>query len=73
MSRNELLLLQQGDATNQQIWKSIVHISNLAFDRLFEQLGVHTDVTLGESFYKDKVTKNTKLTELGIAEEVKEP
>ena len=70
VSRNELLLLQQGDATNQKIWKSIVHISNLAFDRLFEQLGVHTDVTLGESFYKDKVDRVYKeLTELGIAEE----
>ena len=70
VSRNELLLLQQGDTTNQKIWESIVQISNQAFEQLFKQLGVHTDYTLGESFYKDKVDRVYKeLSDLSIAEE----
>ena len=69
-SRNELLLLQKGDPTNIQLWQSIVQISNQAFDHLFEQLGVRTDYTLGESFYRDKVDRiYQELSELGIAEE----
>ena len=73
VSRNELLLLQQGDATNQKIWKSIVHISNLAFDRLFEQLGVHTDVTWENPFIKTKSTAFTKSSpNLALPKKVKE-
>ncbi|MFL2842979.1 MAG: arginine--tRNA ligase [Coraliomargaritaceae bacterium] len=69
-SRNELLLLQKGDPTNIQLWQSIVQVSNQAFDHLFEQLGVRTDYTLGESFYRDKVDRiYQELSELGIAEE----
>ena len=69
-SRNELLLLQKGDPTNKKLWESIIQISNLAFDHLFKQLGVRTDYTLGESFYRDKVDRiYQELSELGIAEE----
>ena len=69
-SRNELLLLQKGDPTNKKLWESIVQISNQAFDHLFVQLGVRTDYTLGESFYRDKVDRiYQELSELGIAEE----
>ena len=70
ISRNELVLLQNGDAENTAIWKQIVEISKVAFDKLFVQMGVGTDITLGESFYRDKVQRiYAELTEIGLAEE----
>lgn len=69
ISRQELVLLQNGDAENTAIWQQIVQISNEAFAKLFKQLGVETDHTLGESFYRDKVQRvYDELTETGIAE-----
>lgn len=69
-SRQELVLLQNGDAKNTSIWEQIVRISNEAFDKLFQQLGVEVDCTLGESFYRDKVQRvYDELTDTGIAEE----
>lgn len=70
VSRNELVLLQNGDPENTTLWHQIVDISKVAFDRLFEQMGVKVDVTLGESFYRDKVERiYSELTETGLAEE----
>ena len=70
VSRQELVLLQNGDAENTAIWKQIVTISNQAFEKLFKQLGVEIDYTLGESFYRDKVERvYNELTDIGIAEE----
>ncbi len=70
ISRNELLKLQNGDLENTQIWESIIDISNQAFEQLFKQLGVRIDITLGESFYKDKVQRvYDELSDLKIAEE----
>lgn len=70
VSRNELVRLQNGDTENTEIWKQIVHVSKIAFDQLFEQLGVEVDLTLGESFYRDKVQRvYDELTEIGLAEE----
>ena len=70
ISRNELVLLQNGDAENTAIWEQIVEISKVAFDKLFAQMGVEIDVTLGESFYRDKVERiYEELTEIGLAEE----
>lgn len=57
ISRNELLRLQQEDPTNLALWDAIIEISNQAFEHLFKQLNVRTDLTLGESFYKDKVDR----------------
>ncbi|NBB80871.1 MAG: arginine--tRNA ligase, partial [Verrucomicrobia bacterium] len=69
ISRNELVKLQNGDPENMAIWQQIVDISKKAFDKLFAQLGVEVDVTLGESFYRDKVERIYKeLTEIGLAE-----
>ena len=70
-SRHELLKkLQRGDSVNTSLWQSIINISNQAFDHLFKQLGVRTDVTLGESFYKDKVERvYDELLDSKIAEE----
>ncbi|MEM8867775.1 MAG: arginine--tRNA ligase [Verrucomicrobiota bacterium] len=69
-SRNELVLLQEGDATNTALWHKIVEISMVAFERLFEQMGVRVDMSLGESFYRDKVNRvYEELTAVGLAEE----
>lgn len=69
-SRHELLKLQRGDSVNTSLWQSIIDISNQAFEHLFKQLGVRTDITLGESFYKDKVERvYSELLDLKIAEE----
>ena len=70
VSRNELLKLQNGDPENTQIWQSIIDVSNQAFEKLFKQLEVKIDYTLGESFYKDKVQRiYDELLSFKIAEE----
>jgi arginyl-tRNA synthetase len=70
VSRNELLKLQNGDPENTQIWQSIIEVSNQAFEKLFKQLEVKIDYTLGESFYKDKVQRiYDELLSFKIAEE----
>ncbi|MFT4902022.1 MAG: arginyl-tRNA synthetase [Lentimonas sp.] len=70
VSRHELVLLQHGDAENTALWEQIVDISKVAFDHLFQQMGVEVDISLGESFYRDKVDRiYQELTETGIAEE----
>lgn len=70
VSRNELVKLQDGDPENTAIWEQIVEISKVAFEQLFAQLGVTVDITLGESFYRDKVERIYKeLAEVGLAEE----
>jgi arginyl-tRNA synthetase len=68
-SRNELVKLQNGDPENTAIWQKIVDISKEAFDKLFAQMGVEVDITLGESFYRDKVERvYEELTAIGLAE-----
>ena len=70
VSRNELVKLQEGDATNTALWHQIVDISTAAFDKLFAQMGVKVDIALGESFYRDKVERiYQELSETGLAEE----
>jgi arginyl-tRNA synthetase len=70
ISRNELVRLQDGDPENTAIWVQIVEISKVAFDKLFAQMGVEVDITLGESFYRDKVERiYEELTAVGLAEE----
>ncbi|MGB0414214.1 MAG: arginine--tRNA ligase [Coraliomargarita sp.] len=70
ISRNELVSLQEGDEENTALWHQIVDISMAAFDKLFKQMGVHVDIALGESFYRDKVDRiYNELSEIGLAEE----
>lgn len=70
VSRDELVKLQNGDSENSALWKQIVQISMAAFDQLFEQMGVRVDMTLGESFYRDKVERiYQELNETGLSEE----
>jgi arginyl-tRNA synthetase len=70
ISRNELVKLQNGDPENTAIWEQIVDLSKKAFEKLFQQMGVEVDVTLGESFYRDQVERvYEELVDIGLAEE----
>lgn len=69
-ARAELVRLQQGDPENTALWKRIVRVSDAACEKLYRVFGVKPDVTLGESFYRDKVGRvYDELLACGIAEE----
>src|SRR5690606_14535543 len=69
-ARDELVRLQAGDAENVAIWQRIGAVSLAAFQRIYDQLGIRFDETLGESFYNDKVDRiYRELTDCGLAEE----
>lgn len=69
-ARAELVKLQQGDPENLALWERIVRVSNAACEKMYDVFGVKPDVTLGESFYRDKVGRvYDELSECGIAEE----
>ncbi|MDR2512957.1 MAG: arginine--tRNA ligase [Puniceicoccales bacterium] len=69
-ARQELVNLQTGDPENTALWQRIVAISNAAFQQTYEQLGIRPDITLGESFYRDKVERvYTELHDCQLAEE----
>ena len=69
-ARAELVKLQQGDPENRALWKTFVDVSMTENDRVYRRLGVSHDVTLGESFYDDRLAPTVKLlVEKGIAEE----
>jgi arginyl-tRNA synthetase len=71
-ARAELVKLQQGDPENVALWKSFVDASMKEFDRVYRRLGVEFDVTLGESFYNDRLAGTVeRLLKEGIAEESK--
>ena len=68
--RAELVKLQSGDPENMRIWKAITEVSWRAFEDIYNQLGVHFDEVLGESFYCDKVEAVcAELESSGLAEE----
>ena len=68
-AQQELVKLQAGDAENLAIWKRINEVSLEAFQVIYDQLGIRFDVTLGESFYNDKVERiYQELTDCGLAE-----
>ena len=69
-ARAELVKLQAGDAENLAIWKHINDVSLAAFQLIYDQLGIRFDVTLGESFYNDKVPRiYDELAACGLAVE----
>ncbi len=51
--RAELVKLQQGDEENRKLWKEFIRLSLIEFDRIYKRLGIHFDMTRGESFYQD--------------------
>jgi len=69
-ARAELAKLQAGNAENLAIWKKINEVSLAAFQPIYDQLGIHFDVALGESFYNDQVERiYRELTACGLAVE----
>jgi len=69
-SRQELVKLQNGDPENTKLWEKIVAVSNAAAAKIYAMIGVESDYTLGESFYRDKVDRIYKeLGEVGLSEE----
>lgn len=69
-ARRELVALQNGDPENVHIWETINKISQEAFDEIYSRAGVSFDYTLGESFYRDKVSRVYKeLIDSRIAKE----
>src|SRR4051812_4432160 len=69
-AQQELVKLQAGDPENTAIWKKINDVSLAAFQVIYDQLGIKFDVTLGESFYNDKVERvYRELTDCGLAQE----
>ena len=71
-ARHELVKLQQGDPENTLLWEKINALSMKACEEIYKKLGITIDVTLGESFYRDKVDRvYRELQEIGLAEEDK--
>jgi len=69
-AQQELVKLQAGDPDNLALWRQINAASLAAFQQIYDQLGIRFDVTLGESFYNDKVDQvYRELTACGLAEE----
>jgi arginyl-tRNA synthetase len=67
-AKRELVLLQQGDAQNRQLWEQFLHYSIAALEIIYQRLGVQFDHTLGESFYNNMLAGVVKeLVEKGIA------
>lgn len=69
-AQQELVRLQAGDTENLAIWQKINDVSLAAFQSIYDQLGIRFDVTLGESFYNDKVERvYQELAACGLAQE----
>ncbi len=69
-ARAELVKLQNGDPENVALWNEINKVSTAAFERMYKRMSLTIDMTLGESYYRDKVGRVYKeLTEIGLAEE----
>lgn len=49
----ELVKLQGGDEENLAIWKRCVEVSKSGLQKIYDQLDIHFDYWLGESYYND--------------------
>jgi arginyl-tRNA synthetase len=68
--RDELVKLQDGEPENTRIWTRITEVSKASFDKIYSRLGINFDLTLGESFYRDRVERVYKeLAECNLATE----
>lgn len=67
-ARQELVLLQNGDPENVNLWEKVNEVSYKEFQKIYDLMGVEFDVVHGESFYRDKVERVYKeLEETKIA------
>jgi arginyl-tRNA synthetase len=62
-ARQETAKLQNGDEDNLAIWNTLRDLSQQQFDEVYGRLNVTFDVTLGESFYNNRLQ--------GVVEELK--
>jgi len=64
-ARRELVKLQNGDPENVALWKKFSDASLVAFQQIYDRLGIRFDHVLGESFYNDKLDRvYRELTEI---------
>jgi len=69
-AQQELVLLQSRDPENLAIWERIGKASLAAFQEIYDKLGIRFDLTLGESFYNDRLEQiYRELSETGLATE----
>jgi len=69
-AREALVRLQAGDPEAVALWETFRAVSQQVFDRIYQRLGVHFDVTLGESFYNPQLGSVVQeLVDKGLAEE----
>ena len=69
-AKRELVLLQQGNAQNKELWEQFRKYSLEALEVIYQRLGVQFDYTLGESFYNDALPGVVAdLVKRGIARE----
>jgi arginyl-tRNA synthetase len=66
----ETARLHAGDEENRRLWKSFLPACQQDIERIYRRLGVTFDVTLGESFYQDRLAPLVDdLVRRGIAAE----
>jgi arginyl-tRNA synthetase len=54
-ARAEIAKLQAGDSENRRIWEQLRDLSQAQFDEIYTRLGIHFDVSYGESYYNDRL------------------
>lgn len=59
--REWFLKLEKGDPEARRIWKLCVDLSIKEFNKIYEVLGVDFELTLGESFYEDKLKETIEI------------
>lgn len=70
LARQETSKLHAGDADNQALWDEFLPECLKALDRVYEQLNVEFDLTLGESYYNPMLSNVvSSLTEKRLARE----
>ncbi|MCC7086203.1 MAG: arginine--tRNA ligase [Pirellulales bacterium] len=66
----ETAMLHGGDAENVALWKQFMPVCLEDIERIYRRLGVKFDVTLGESFYHDRLEAVVEdLVKQGLARE----
>ncbi len=68
-AKAELWKLQNGDPENLALWKHFVEASKVELGRIYQELGVHFDYTMGESAYREELPSVVRdLSLAGIAQ-----
>jgi len=69
-ARSWVVKMQNGDQESLALWQWFVDLSLREYERSYKRLGIDFDLTLGESFYTDKMDAVAKsLADCGLLEE----